>query len=276
MGDFILRRDIIDRVHTSQTVDANLVRSNKIIGPISGNSSGIVIINSSTTCINASGQFKVIASNVLINSNVTCINASGQFKVIASNVLINSSSIVCINASGQFKVNTSTTVLNTNATINGSLIVTGPITAPNIGGNASSSVYIPTLALFGPPSDTSAWSLVGSSAVGTYFRIGNNVLVTVQINLIGTFAFPPVGNYYVKGTLPIPSTAIFGKGEGVVTVVPTINIQVPDGSVRGSGYITISAPTNEFWALIVPSVTQTLNDPGELFKMACTFSYSLV
>ena len=141
MGDFILRRDIIDRVHTAQTVNANLVNANKIIGPISGNSSGIVIINGSTVivnssivCINASAQFKVIASNVLINSSITCINASGQFKVIASNVLINCDTI-CINASGQFKVNASDVVINStgnvtinasdNVNVNGSFVLNG-------------------------------------------------------------------------------------------------------------------------------------------------------
>ena len=109
MGDFILRKDQFDRVHTSQTVRSNLIEANAIIGPIFPNSSGITTINGST---------------VIVNSDLTCINASGEFKVNASAITLDASGSACINASGQFKVNTSTVLINaTSTTINNLLCI---------------------------------------------------------------------------------------------------------------------------------------------------------
>ena len=293
MGDFILRKDIIDRVHTSQAIRSNLIEANKIIGPISGNSSGIVIINgstvivnSSTTCINASGQFKVIASNILevanivtINSSTTCINASGLCKIIASAVVVNSSSIVInssvvvvnantavLNSSGVF-INASTVLVNADTTINGSLIVTGPFSALNI----SSNLYNPTLTLNG----VTAWSLVGSFAEGYFIRYGNMVAVAVRIVLSGTFAFGAGKNYTVSGTLPIASTAIPNKAAGVTTLRPNDSTMISSDIPFGSGDVLVQAPMNKFTAqpYVGFLTTGTTAIP---YDMACTFIYSLI
>ena len=302
MGDFILRKDVFDRIHTSQIVRSNCVESNKFVGPIFPNSSGFVIINgstvivnSSTTCINASGQFKVIASNILeianivtINSSTTCINASGEFKINASKVSINSSNICinssgdvlilinssnnCINANGELKIDASTILLDTNTTINGSLIVTGPLSAFNI----TSGFYVPT---FTVPVVMSAWNPLLLVNISTFFyRIGNSVTIVGEVDIPpaiggGTQVFGVGTDFNIIGTLPVGlsggtpgrgTSILMQRGYGKGTTIP-----------YGSGGITTSS-SQFFTDIYVPFDTTGLSGGGGTFVFYYSFSYSLV
>lgn len=114
MADFRTANDIRNRTLTSQTIYANCIDATKIIGTITGGSSGVIINSSTVVIINASELVEINASTVIINASTlivnstdTCINASGEFKVIASLITLTAND----------------TVINSNTTINSSNVI---------------------------------------------------------------------------------------------------------------------------------------------------------
>ena len=188
MGDFILRKDQFDRVHTAQIVRSNCVESNKIVGAIFGNSSGVVIINgstvivnSSTTCINASGQFKVIASTVLITANTTTTN---------SDIILNTSNFITVPIFDVFAIPTGANVFD--AFFTAPIVkITIPFDLQNLANGATATVNLFNINL-------NVNSSVMFSVSGALFQI----FTQVQSAAPGLWGFSLINNTGVPITTP--------------------------------------------------------------------------
>lgn len=81
MSNFFIAKDQRDRFVLAQTVNTNFLNAQHITGTISGGPNGVII--------NASHLITMTASTLIVNSTDTCINASGEFKVISEVINMN-------------------------------------------------------------------------------------------------------------------------------------------------------------------------------------------